>query len=56
MVCIPEQLMMKTLTNVKMWAQHVKQFLMLMCDVETKSQEDMNRGGHEHYMMFECSR
>ena len=50
MVWLPEQLMTKTLTNVKMWAQHVKQFLVLMHDIETKSQEDMDKGGREHFL------
>ena len=56
MAWLPEQLMMKTLTNVKMWAQHVKQFLVLICGIETKSQEDMDKGGREHFITSEYNR
>ena len=56
MAWLPEQLMTKTLTNVKMWAQHVKQFLMLICGIGTKSQEDMNKGGREHFITSEYNR
>ena len=56
MAWLPEQLMTKTLSNAKMWAQHVKQLLVLTCGVETKSQEDMDKGGHKHFIMSECNR
>ena len=45
MTWFPDKLMTKTLTNPKMWAQHVKQFLVLTCDIETKSQGDMHGQG-----------
>ena len=43
--------MTKTLTNPKVWAQLVKQFLVLISGIETKSQEDMDKGGRENFIM-----
>ena len=58
MAWIPERLMTKTLGNGKdkMWAQHIKQFLMLRCGIETKSQEEMDKGGREIFIMNEYNR
>ena len=56
MAWLPDKLMTKTLTNERMWAQHVKQFLILICGIETKSQEDMDKGGREHFIMSEYNR
>ena len=55
MAWLPEQLMTKTLRNEKMWAQHVKHFLVLISGIETKSQEQMDRGGRENFIMEEFS-
>ena len=56
MAWLPEQLMTKSLKNEKMWSQHVKQFLILTCGIETKSQEELDKGGRENFMMEEYSR
>ena len=58
MAWIPERLMTKTLKcgKDKMWAQHIKQFLMLRCGIETKSQEEMDKGGREIFIMNEYNR
>ena len=53
MAWLPEKLLTKTLKNEKMWAQHVKQFLVLVSGIETKSQEQMDKGGRESFMMDE---
>ena len=54
---LPEQLMTKTLKHEKMRAQNVKQFLVLICGIETKmqEQEQMDRSGRERFMMEEYS-
>ena len=52
---LPEQLMTKTLKHEKMWAQNVKQFLVLISGIETKMQEQMDRSGRERFMMEEYS-
>ena len=56
MAWLPDKLMTKTLTNPKMWAQHVKQFLFMICGIETKSQGEMDKGGREHFVMAEYTR
>ena len=53
MAWLPEQLMTKSLDNERMWAQHVKQFLVLISGIETKSQEEMDKGSREHFIMTE---
>ena len=55
MVWLPEQLMTKTLKSAKMWVQHVKQFLVLISGIETKSQDQMDKGGRENFIMEEYS-
>ena len=56
MAWLPDKLMTKTLTNPKVWAQLVKQFLVLISGIETKSQEDMDKGGRENFIMSEYNR
>ena len=56
MAWLPEQLMTKTLNNSKMWAQHIKQFVLMTSGIETKSQGEMDKGGRENYIMTEYSR
>ena len=56
MAWLPEELLTKTLDTPKMWAQHVKQFLVLISGIETKSQEEMDRGARENFIMAEFSR
>jgi hypothetical protein len=56
MAWLPEQLMTKTLNNPKMWAQHIKQFVLMTSGIETKSQGEMDKGGRQNYIMTEYSR
>ena len=56
MAWLPEQLMTKTLKNERMWSQHVKQILILICGIETKSQEELDKGGRESFIMAEYCR
>ena len=56
MAWIPEQLLTKTLNNERMWSQHLKQFLLLRAGIETKSQEEMDKGARENYIMTEYNR
>ena len=56
MAWIPEQLMSKSLNNEKMWAQHIKQFIALTTGIETKSQEEMDKGTRECHIFNEYSR
>ena len=37
--------------NVKMWAQHIKQFVLMTSGIETKSQGEMDKGDRENYIM-----
>ena len=53
MTRFPEQLLTKTLNHEKMWVQHMKQFLVLTSDIETKLQEQMDKGGRENFTMEE---
>ena len=48
--------MTKTLNNPKIWAQHIKQFVLMTSGIETKSQGEMDKGGRENYIMTEYSR
>ena len=56
MAWLPDKLMTKTLSNHTAWAQIVKQFLILISGIETKSQEDMDKGGRENFVMSEYNR
>ena len=56
MAWIPQQLMTKELSHEKMWAQHIKQFIALTAGIETKSQEEMDKGTRESHILQEFSR
>ena len=47
MACIPMQLMGLNLKNNIGWAQVVKQFIVLVSGIETKSQDEMDKGARE---------
>ena len=50
---MPEHLMDVKLKNSSMWSQHVKQLIMLTAGIETKSQEEMNKGQREDFILSE---
>ena len=50
------QLMSKTLRNNVGWAQVIKQFITMVSGIDTKMQEEMDKGGREHHIMTEYSR
>ena len=50
---LPLPLMSDIKSNAGMWAQHVKQVIMLTAGIETKMQEDMNKGQREDFMRQE---
>jgi len=50
---LPLPLMSDIKSNAGMWAQHVKQVIMLTAGIETKMQEDMNKGQREDFMSQE---
>ena len=56
MAWIPRQLMSKTLRNNIGWAQVIKQFITMVSGIDTKMQEEMDKGGREHHIMTEYSR
>ena len=56
MAWIPQQLMTKSLKNPTGWAQIIKQFIVLVAGIETKSQEEMDKGCRENHVMIEYSR
>ena len=50
---MPEHLMDVKLKNSSMWSQHVKQLIMLTAGIETKSQEEMNKGQRQDFILSE---
>ena len=53
---IPIQLMGLNLKNNIGWAQVVKQFIVLVSGIETKSQDDVDKGARENHVVSEYSR
>ena len=56
MTWIPIQLMGLNLKNNIGWAQVVKQFIVLVSGIETKSQDEMDKGARKNHIMSEFSR
>ena len=56
MAWIPMQLMGLNLKNNIGWAQVVKQFIVLVSGIETKSQDEMDKGARENHILSEYSR
>ena len=57
MAWLPMQLMIRTLKNDAGWAQIIKQFITIVAEIETKSQDEMDKGSaRENYIMSKCNR
>ena len=53
MAWLPPHLMAENLRNHASWAQHVKQLIMVTAGIETKRQEEMNKGARQDFMLLE---
>ena len=56
MAWLPLQLMTRTLKNETGWAQIIKQFITIVAGIETKSQDEMDKGSRENHIMSEYNR
>ena len=53
---LPSHLTSEDLGHADSWAQHVKQMIMMGAGIETKRQEEMDKGSREAFIMDEYNR